>query len=69
MRPERSEELFYLGFNECQDETMRYLVEKQGMNMNDQLMSGLISHLKTTKEYVSKCDELRTVLLNKINTW
>lgn len=40
------QEKFYLGFTECMDEVMRFLVEKKGYNASDTICVDLLSHLK-----------------------
>lgn len=40
----------YLGFKECQDEVMRYLVEVEGWDAQDQLCSRMMSHLEQAGE-------------------
>ena len=40
----------YLGFKECQDEVMRYLVEVEGWDAMDKLCSRLMTHLDKAGE-------------------
>ncbi|XP_060558468.1 formin-J-like isoform X2 [Ruditapes philippinarum] len=40
----------FLGFKECQDEVMRYLVEVEGWDAHDQLCSRMMSHLEQAGE-------------------
>jgi len=40
----------YLGFKECQDEVMRYLVEIEGWDAHDKLCKQLMAHLEQAGE-------------------
>ncbi|KAK3103320.1 hypothetical protein FSP39_018468 [Pinctada imbricata] len=47
------EEKFYMGFKECQDEMLRYLIEVEGRDIKEGLCTGVISHLdQTSKKFL-----------------
>ena len=41
----------YIGSTECQDEMMRYLVEVEGLDVQDKLCSSLMAHLEQNGEF------------------
>lgn len=44
------EDKFYLGFRECQDEVIRYLVEVEGWDAKEKLCNRLMAHLASSSE-------------------
>lgn len=43
-------EKFYLGFKECEAETIRYFVECEGLDNKDQFFMRVISHLEAVSK-------------------
>ena len=44
-------EKFYLGFRECVNEMLRFLVEKQGLNSADPIVVQIMKHLREQSQH------------------